>query len=321
VQEDEDDQAQDKMEDEVEDREAEAEDEKEDEDQPDPESWTDVAQDEASIPTVIWVTGKWSMDSPETAAISQNFNDAILVKKQKKQKRREKAAVKQRFASMSPEGTKVYYFTDEDMTKSVAQISPMLENKNVTDASRSALNAYHNLRPGAFRADLWRCMILWAYGGVYLDSNLRLTQKLEKWINFTSDELVLVDDTGAKDPAYWNAMMAVSPRSVYMEYAIRSIVDNVHAHFYGNDPLAVTGPIALFNALEGHPEYREHLRLELKWGGAGSAVVNGYGEIMAVKDEGLHETVRTTYYPIMWNEKHIYCDDPAPVDAPGMCGQ
>ena len=31
------------------------------------------------------------------------------------------------------------------------------------------LNAYDILKPGAFKADLWRCCILYIYGGIYLD--------------------------------------------------------------------------------------------------------------------------------------------------------
>lgn len=43
--------------------------------------------------------------------------------------------------------------------------------------------AFKMLRPRAFRADLWRLLILWEQGGVYTDNKLVFSDKLE-WIDW-----------------------------------------------------------------------------------------------------------------------------------------
>merc|ERR1719161_2751193 len=56
------------------------------------------------------------------------------------------------------------------MEESVYKLSKMLKDRGVTDY---AFSAYSNLSPGAYRADLWRYMVLWAEGGVYLEGVIK----------------------------------------------------------------------------------------------------------------------------------------------------
>ena len=44
-----------------------------------------------------------------------------------------------------------------------------------------AAKAFETLRPGAFKADLWRYAILWGCGGIYVDSKMRL---VSDWADF-----------------------------------------------------------------------------------------------------------------------------------------
>ena len=46
------------------------------------------------------------------------------------------------------------------------------------------------LRPRAFRSDLWRWMILWKYGGVYIDAKMAFDSNVD-WLNFENDEFVM----------------------------------------------------------------------------------------------------------------------------------
>ena len=50
-------------------------------------------------------------------------------------------------------------------------------------------SAYFNLRPGAFRADLWRALVLWQYGGLYLDHKLILATPFESVVDLNRQDL------------------------------------------------------------------------------------------------------------------------------------
>lgn len=51
------------------------------------------------------------------------------------------------------------------------------------------------LRPVAYRSDLWRAMGVWDTGGLYLDHKMVLTLPLSDWANLTNpDEIVLPKD-------------------------------------------------------------------------------------------------------------------------------
>merc|ERR1719424_703109 len=128
------------------------------------------------------------------------------------------AQLEEYYGNWAPIGSYIRYFTDEDMDDAVRKISTMLAGRGIKDVDK----AYFNLRPGAFRADVWRLVQLWAEGGVYLDANINLTCSLNEWIDFSNDELVVVTDTGVRD-GIWNAMMAAEPRNQYIESAIAHI--------------------------------------------------------------------------------------------------
>ena len=54
-------------------------------------------------------------------------------------------------------------------------------------------NAYRSwklLRPRAFRSDMWRWMILWKYGGIYIDAKMAFASNVD-WLNFEDDEFVM----------------------------------------------------------------------------------------------------------------------------------
>ena len=54
--------------------------------------------------------------------------------------------------------------------------------------------AYLSLRPGAFRADLWRYCVLWKLGGVYLDTDFEALQPLDVVLQETDEWLTAEDN-------------------------------------------------------------------------------------------------------------------------------
>jgi len=279
-----------------------------------------------SIPRTIFVTGEWMPNSSEVSKIQSNMNLA------KAQTTLGQAAVNAKFAKWAPLGSLIKYFSDDDMEESVYKLSKMLKDRGVTDY---AFSAYSNLSPGAYRADLWRYMVLWAEGGVYLDANLQLKEKLEEFIDFEKDELVLVKDEGAshmkqdgwRGAGYWNAIMAASPFNVYLEGVIKGVVERIRNHQYGRSPIDVTGPQALYQELEKQgPEYKKHLRCDLKF--TPPIKHERYGHLENKKGKRLHTTKDnllhhfwkdSVHYGYLWSNHLVYCDEQTSSTVTRLC--
>ena len=60
---------------------------------------------------------------------------------------------------------------DEQIEESVKMISQEMEEVGI----HGAYDAFKMLRPKAYRADLWRWMALWHYGGLYMDAKMGFT--------------------------------------------------------------------------------------------------------------------------------------------------
>lgn len=278
--------------------------------------------DQSSIPHIVWVTGEWASDAPEIQRIGWNIDVKAGQKGQ--------TTAEMQFGKWLPIGSRIRYFTNEDMAESARNISQMLSNEGIT---RNAFRAFSNLRPAAYRADLWRYMILWANGGVYLDANIQLKYPISDWVDFQSDRLVLVDDAFAnlvlKQCGYWNAMMASTPKNEYLARLIRFVVDRIEAHDYGEGPLDITGPTAMCKAFQsmGSAQYQAFkasaLRCEMEKVGVPAQVILRRGEqklVMAVNDEGLHYPARSTHYDPMWRDHCVFRDQLRdPNNQTGMC--
>lgn len=215
----------------------------------------------------------------------------------------------------------LHIFTDEQMNASAHMISAELEKAGV----KSSYEAFAALRPGAFKADLWRYMVLWSAGGIYLDESIRLLKPFDSWLNLDDDRLVIVKDS--VDNAYWNAMMASMPKHPALLPVIATAVYHVQEHFYGTDALQVTGPKMLFQALSGQLDNGVKVKLQLKQevtpdcGGFPQKACNetvvhldNEQDVVATKDYRAHTAVHhEAHYSNLWNLHQVYCDEPSAV--------
>jgi mannosyltransferase OCH1-like enzyme len=92
--------------------------------------------------------------------------------------------------------------------------------------SSEVLNAYLDLVPGAFKADLFRCCVLYEKGGVYVDSDMICLKSLEEYIEHNDSFIVGRDDPMSKSFLY-NAFMASEPKNPIFKQMIDNIVENV----------------------------------------------------------------------------------------------
>jgi mannosyltransferase OCH1-like enzyme len=93
---------------------------------------------------------------------------------------------------------------------------------------KSVLNSYLTLIPGAFKADLWRCCILYISGGVYIDADTVCLSPLRDYI-LVNDVFVVPRDDPMSKSYLWNGFIASTPKHPFLKKQIDKIVSNVES--------------------------------------------------------------------------------------------
>jgi len=109
---------------------------------------------------------------------------------------------------------------------------------------KDVLTAFDCLIPSAYKADLWRCCVLYIYGGVYLDIKYVPVDGF-KLINLMDREHFCLERPGHwENNSYglYNAIMITKPNNIILKECIDKIVLNVKNKYYGYNPLYPTGP-------------------------------------------------------------------------------
>lgn len=109
------------------------------------------------------------------------------------------------------------------------------------------IKAYNKLKPGAYKADLFRYCILYKMGGVYIDSPMTAKAPLSTLIR-SNDEFISPEDNQTN--GIYNAFIcSVSGHSI-MKKCIADAISNIEREFYGSGDLTVTGPQLLSRVFE-----------------------------------------------------------------------
>lgn len=108
---------------------------------------------------------------------------------------------------------------------------------------------YRNLIPGAFRADLWRLMVLCVHGGIYADLAARFAAPMSTLFR-PSDQLVVCVDTPTDTSGLYTGLIAARPNSAALRFAIERIVrTRLEPRERGAYSLDTAGPKALGRAV------------------------------------------------------------------------
>ena len=229
----------------------------------------------------------------------------------------------------NPEYTQVY-FDDDDCREFIREY--YLE----------FLPYYDVLIPTAFKADLWRLLVLYKYGGIYNDIGHIYEKPVNALVDET-DELVFALDfikppemervVGYSKPdvfALHNAFFACYPKHELIMAIIEHVVSNIRKRVYGTNPLEITGPIAWGRGLAQAIDLRSKISQgEYKLGGHRVKFVNYYGyefkdprnniaeldgtPVIQTKFPGYYDTMYKNtgniHYDTLWQMRRVYADD------------
>ena len=132
-----------------------------------------------------------------------------------------------------------YFYDDDDCLKIIKQ-----------NFSQNVVDAFLDLIPGAFKADLFRLCILYIKGGVYADADTISLVDLDYLIEEKLKFLISRDDPMAKK-WLWNGFIASTKKNPILKLAIDKIVHNVKNKkdlFY----LDYSGPALMGKVLNEH---------------------------------------------------------------------
>ncbi len=178
-------------------------------------------------------------------------------------------------------------FTHEDVN------AYMQEN-----ASTSEYSAFDALIPWAYKIDLWRTVIIWQRGGIYIDADTRLLKSVDKIFDLSLDMVQIPKD---REPeCLLNGFLASNKGNIHIKAVTARIVQNIRSRSWGYEDgpkepwLSITGPCTFGKALGSH--YR--------------AVGQMHNDLIHIGDYArVERSVKTNfspYYADLWHQRKIY---------------
>jgi hypothetical protein len=106
-------------------------------------------------------------------------------------------------------------------------------------------NVYCRIIPGAFKTDLWRCCILYVYGGVYVDMDTICINSIDSFLNEDIEFMTPIDlNNNPNIGTYnlFNAFIASVPKHPILLECIHRIVYNIENNIIPFSNLDFAGP-------------------------------------------------------------------------------
>lgn len=112
-------------------------------------------------------------------------------------------------------------------------------------------NAFDSLSSGAYKCDFWRYAVLYVYGGVYMDLDMKPEVPLREIIDPKNTLVTVVDKTTRNLTGIYQAFVACTPGHPVMLTSLQLTFANIATHRPAvlGDILAITGPAVVAVAL------------------------------------------------------------------------
>jgi len=116
-------------------------------------------------------------------------------------------------------------------------------------------DAYNSLMNGAARADIWRLLVLYKYGGVYLYVDACFSAPL-RWILNNGDDEIFITDRSGEITNYFIASRSGNEKLLAV---VRQIILNIEERAY-NNVFDLTGPSVIRQLIESQAFNTRHFR-------------------------------------------------------------
>jgi mannosyltransferase OCH1-like enzyme len=173
--------------------------------------------------------------------------------------------------------------------------------------SNDVLYAYDKLKPGAYKADLWRYCVLYIYGGIYLDIKM-VPENNFKLINLTCKEFYPKDIVYNNVYGIWQGLLVSLPNNDVLYKSILQIALNVKNNYYGNNTLCITGPQLINRYVREDVIKNSEITFGTLNNGTTTALYyNGKVIMKSYKEYRIEQnTSATKYYAYLWENNCIY---------------
>jgi len=169
---------------------------------------------------------------------------------------------------------------------------------------------YNKLKPGAFKADLFRAIYLYYDSGFYLDCKFVAIQSLVDLIK-QYDEFYCLD---ANLTGVYNAIMFTKvKKNKNLQVYINLMLNNIKNNIYGTSALHITGP-----GLLGEVITNDNIKIYY------SKLTNVYGFVSNINTNikyflnnyspkeyyyGKNNYLNTTHYGVMWKTRNVFSNE------------
>lgn len=153
------------------------------------------------------------------------------------------------------------------------------------------LDTYDRLYPGAYKADLFRYLIIYKYGGIYIDNKYIIRNSLDTIIKNKDNNVICKD---IKEGLLFNSIIISENNNNNFWLMIERIIFNVKNKFYGECPLHPTGPRLYYNFFWKNETKLRHIINEPKIN-----YMNCY-----IEDENKNKIINTFYNGYYNNKSH-----------------
>ena len=188
-------------------------------------------------------------------------------------------------------------WTDKDMEKFVKEEYP--------DFYKTYKSYTYHIQ----RCDAFRYLVLYKYGGIYLDMDIMCNKKLNTLLNY---DLVIAPSISVNG-IYTNSFFMSIPRHPFLKYCIEQLVEYKNAYQYFGKHLHVmnsTGPLFMTNRLDDYGKIKNFYILSYKEFAGDCNICNEHvckGGIYFthIKGNSWHEIDSTIYNFVLCNKNKI----------------
>lgn len=168
---------------------------------------------------------------------------------------------------------------------------------------------FDKLKPGAYKADLWRYCVLYIHGGIYLDIKMKSVDKF-KLIELTYKEYFPQDRFCDNTYGIWQGLLVCLPHNEILYKSIMLVCNNVKHNIYGISALAITGPHMICQFINVSDIKQSPIRFDIKPNDTSSSLLYFHSKLILCNyDDYRHESIYSinkSHYSWLWDNRDIY---------------